>query len=83
MYQGMWHKNHPPTKETVPIPEFDLFPSFRITRKSKFYLTYFYTYLELFLRGQSMQVTWLKMSGYYSLNGNGWDLLMEIAIYND
>jgi hypothetical protein len=23
------------------------------------------------------------MSGYYSLNGNEWDLLMEIAIYND
>ena len=23
------------------------------------------------------------MSGYYSLNGNGWNLLSEILIYND
>jgi hypothetical protein len=25
----------------------------------------------------------LKMNGYYSLNGNGWNLVMEIVIYND
>jgi hypothetical protein len=44
------------TKVTVPIPEFDLFLSSRITPKSRFYLTYSCTYLELFPRGQSMQV---------------------------
>jgi hypothetical protein len=28
-------------------------------------------------------MTWLNMSGHYSLNGNGCNLLMEIVIYND
>jgi hypothetical protein len=28
-------------------------------------------------------MTQLNMSGYYSLNGNGCNLLMELVIYND
>ena len=68
-------------KVNISIIVFDLFLHFRITPKSKFHLTCSYTYLELFLRGN--QCTWPKMSSYYSLNGNGWNLLMEIVIYND
>jgi hypothetical protein len=71
-------------KITVPIPEFDLFPHSRITPKSRFYLIYSYRDLELFPRRQSMQVhdlakdEWLLFTEW-----NGWDLFMEIAIYND
>jgi hypothetical protein len=28
-------------------------------------------------------MTWLKMSGYYSLHGNGCNLLTEIVVYDD
>ena len=38
------------------IPMFDLFPHSRITPKCRFHLTYSYICLELFLRGQSMQM---------------------------
>jgi hypothetical protein len=57
------------TKVTVSIPVFDLFPYSRITPKSKFHLTYSYTYLELFPRGQSMQV--------HDLAKNEWLLCIE------
>jgi hypothetical protein len=44
------------TKVIVSILIFDLFPHSMITPKCKFHLTYSCTYLELFPRGQSMQV---------------------------
>jgi hypothetical protein len=28
-------------------------------------------------------LTWLNMSGHYSLNGNGWNLLTKIVVYDD
>jgi hypothetical protein len=45
-----------PTKVTVSIPAFDLFPHPRITPFCIFSLTYSCTCLELFPRAQSMQV---------------------------
>jgi hypothetical protein len=30
-----------------------------------------------------MQVSHLSAIGYYSLNGNGWNLVTEIVIYDD
>jgi hypothetical protein len=56
-------------KVIVSIPEFDLFPSSRITPKSRFHLTYSCTNLELFPRRQSMQV--------YDLAKNEWLLFTE------
>jgi hypothetical protein len=45
-----------PTKVIVSIPVFDLLIHARITSECRFHLIYSYTYLDLFLRGQSMQV---------------------------
>ena len=28
-------------------------------------------------------MTWLNVNDHYSLNGNGWNLLMEIVVHND
>jgi hypothetical protein len=57
------------TKVTVSFPMFDLFLYSRITPECRFHLTYSCTYLELFLRGQSMQV--------YDLAKYKWPLFTE------
>jgi hypothetical protein len=56
-------------KITVSILVFDLFPCSRITSECRFHLTYFCTRLELFPRGQSMQV--------HDLAKHEWSLFTE------
>jgi hypothetical protein len=72
-----------PIKVIVSIPEFDLFPCSRITPDYRFHLTYSCTYLELFLRGQSMQVHDLAKYEWSLFFKNGWNLLKEIVVYDD
>jgi hypothetical protein len=76
-----WEANWVAHKVAVSIPALDLFLHPRITPFCIFSLTYSCTCLELFPRGQCM--TWLKMNGYYSLHGNGCNLLTEIVVYDD
>jgi hypothetical protein len=72
------------TKVIVSIRVFDLFLHSMITLEFKFHLIYSCIYLELIPRAnQCICMTWLNMSGHYSLNGNRWNLLTEIVIYKD
>jgi hypothetical protein len=59
-------------KVTVSIPAFDLFPHPRITPFCIFSLTYSCTWLELFSRGQSMQVHDLAKNEWILFTARKW-----------
>jgi hypothetical protein len=59
-------------KVTVSIPAFDLFPHPRITPFCIFSLTYSCTCLELFPRGQSMQVHDLAKNEWILFTARKW-----------
>jgi hypothetical protein len=72
------------TKVDVSIPVPDPYPCPTITPISDS-LSSICAHAYFYFQGgnQCKCMTWLKSSGYYSLNRNGWDLFMKIAIYND
>ena len=69
---------------TVSIPVFDLIPNSRITPQYSFHLTYLCIFLELFPRGQSMQVHDLAKDEWSLITKWKWvESIDKGLIYND